>query len=83
LPGVAWTAPSDVQDGENFLSFAFFADPAQLAQVFERSASANWSVATSGSLFWASIGLIDSLLKTFSGWRRFCRNLEPVPSLTL
>jgi hypothetical protein len=45
--------------------------------------SANWSVATSGSLFWASIGLIDSLLKTFSGWRRSCRTLEPVPSLTL
>src|SRR4029077_173406 len=32
--------------------------------------SANWSVATSGSLFWASIGLIDSLLKTFFGQRR-------------
>ena len=29
--------PPDIQHGENFLSFAFFADPAQLAQVFERS----------------------------------------------
>jgi hypothetical protein len=28
--------PSDVQDGEDSLSFAFLADPAQLAQVFER-----------------------------------------------
>jgi hypothetical protein len=28
--------PSDVQHGEDFLSFAFLADPAQLAQVFER-----------------------------------------------
>jgi len=37
--------------------------------------SANWSVATSGSLFWASIGLIDSLLKTFPGLRRSCRTL--------
>jgi hypothetical protein len=30
------SASSRVQHGENFLSFAFFADPAQLAQVFER-----------------------------------------------
>ena len=28
--------PSDVQHGEDFFSFAFLADPAQLAQVFER-----------------------------------------------
>jgi hypothetical protein len=37
LPGRRFPAPSDVQDGENFLGFAFSADPAQLAQVFERS----------------------------------------------
>src|SRR6476659_10913513 len=37
LPGVVrLLPPSNVQDGENFLSFAFSADPAQLAQVFER-----------------------------------------------
>src|SRR5262249_15623307 len=39
LPVVVWPAPlppSDVQHGEDFLSFAFFADPAQFAQVFER-----------------------------------------------
>ena len=35
--GVAWTAPSGAFSTGNFLSFAFFADPAQLAQVFERS----------------------------------------------
>ena len=53
LPGRRLPAPSDVQDGENFLSFAFFADPAQLAQCLSVRSSANWSVATSGSLLWA------------------------------
>src|SRR6516164_3936023 len=36
LSGRRLLPPSDVQHGEDFLSFAFFADPAQLAQVFER-----------------------------------------------
>jgi hypothetical protein len=44
--------------------------------------SANWSVATSGSLLWASIGLIDTLLKTFFGWRRPLRRMEPASSIT-
>ena len=56
--------PSDVQHGEDFLSFAFFADPAQLAQVFERLVQGELVRCDFGKpVLGASIGLIDSLLK--------------------
>jgi hypothetical protein len=75
--------PSHVQHGENFLSFAFSSDPAQLAQVFERTVQRELVRCDFGKpvpgVHWS-----HRLAPENVRWLAplFARKLHPVPSIT-